>query len=290
MPELPEVETTTRLLRKKVLGRTFLDVWTDAEKLVKKPEKFAEFKEKIKGRTIKGVKRRAKYILFELSGGKILLAHQRMTGHFLVGRFQQEEGEWKPERGGPLRDKMNSYIHLLFELDDGRMLALSSLRKFATVELWDKVEFEKKGVLKELGPEPLFPSFTFEEFKKLFKGRRGRIKSLLMNQKFVVGVGNIYSDEILWGAGVNPFKKADELSEKEKRKIYKNMKKVFKRALKEKGTSVADYRTPEGEKGGFGKLLKVYGREGEECPRCGREIKRKKISGRSAHFCPHCQQ
>ncbi len=289
MPELPEVETTVNLLKEKVLGRTFLDVWTDTKKLIKKPKKFARFKNEIKGLKIKDIKRRGKYLLFELTDDKIMLVHQKMTGHFLVGAWRWKDGRWSPESEEGAQFPSARFVHLAFKLDNKQTMALSNMRKFARVELWEKEEFEKKGVVQELGPEPLSPAFTFQSFKKLFKGRRARIKSLLMNQRFIAGIGNIYSDEILWRAGVSPFRKADRLSEKELKKIYKNMKKVLKRAVAGKGTSVSDYRTPEGEKGDFGPLLKVYGREGEKCLRCGEDVVRKKIGSRSTHYCPLCQ-
>ncbi len=289
MPELPEVETTINLLRKKVLGRTFLSVWTDAEKLVKKPENWTRFETEIKGLEIKEIKRRAKYILFEFVQDKIMLAHQKMTGHFLVGAWEWDSLHDFPKEEKSVEGIEDPFIHLAFKLDNGQTLALSDMRKFARIELWEKEEFEKKGVLHDLGPEPLASAFTFDSFEALFKGRRARIKSLLMNQKFISGIGNIYSDEILWRAGVNPFKKADQLQEEELKKIYDNMKKVLKRAIEKKGTSTADYRTPEGRKGRFGSLLKAYGREGERCPRCGKKIVRKKIGSRSTHYCLFCQ-
>lgn len=283
------METTVNLLRKKVLGRTFLDVWTDAEKLIKKPKDFQKFKAEAKGLKIKEIKRRGKYILFEFMQAKIMLVHQKMTGHLLVGTWEWEDGQDFPKKDKSVEGIKDSFIHLAFKFDNGRTLALSNMRKFARVELWGKNEFEKKGVLKHLGPDPLSPDFNLNSFKQLFKGRTARIKSLLMNQKFVAGIGNIYSDEILWRAEVNPFKKADKLEQGEVEKIYKNMKKVLKKAVFKKGTSVSDYLTPEGEEGDFAGLLNVYGQEGEECPCCGEIIVRKKIGSRSTHYCPLCQ-
>lgn len=283
MPELPEVETTVRDLRPKVRGRTFLDVWSDAEKLVRKPN-FSRFEEQIKEKKIRRVRRRGKYVLFDLSRGKVLLVHQKLTGHLLYGRWEKEGGGWS-SRSGPMREKMNSYLHLVFKLDNGKMLAFSDLRKFGRVELWDREEFE--GRLSDLGPEPLSPAFSFEDFKERFKRRRARIKSLLMDQSFIAGVGNIYANEILWRTRLHPERKADTLSEGEKRRIYEAMRAVLKEAIRLKGTSTSDYRTLEGE---FGSRLKVYGREGEECPRCGREIEKMKTGGRTTYYCPRCQR
>ena len=219
MPELPEVETTIRDLRKKVLGRTFVDVWSDFKRIVKKPKSFKAFKKEIAGKKIENVRRRAKFIIIDLSQNKSLLIHQRMTGHLLAGEWEKKEGEWKSDRS-PLSEKVNSYIHLIFQLDDGSMIALSDLRKFTKIELWDTEEIESLKKIKKLGPEPLKEDFTFEKFKDVLKGRKAKIKQVLMNQEVVAGIGNIYASEILFRAKVHPFKKTNKLSEKELKKIY----------------------------------------------------------------------
>jgi len=169
MPELPEVETIVRDLRMKVLKRAFIDVWADTEKIIKRPKKFEEFREKIKGKKILKVKRRAKNIIFELSDNLILLIHQKLTGHLMYGKWQMKDNKWEPENSEILKDRVNTYIHLLFFLDNGLMLALSDLRKFAKVELWEKEEFYSSLDFKSLGPEPLDKSFTFDKFKEIFK-------------------------------------------------------------------------------------------------------------------------
>jgi len=289
MPELPEVETTVRGLRKTVLSRTIFDVWTDFEKQVKKPSNFKQFKREIKGRKIEKIWRRGKNILFDLSGGKILLVHQKLTGHLLFGKWKRKREKWLPPPG-PLSEKVSTYIHLLFTLDRGEMLALSDLRKFAKVELWNKEELKKSEEFKSLGPEPLMPDFTFHKFKKTLKGKKGKIKQVLMNQNVIVGIGNIYSDEILWEAKINPLREMKELDNEELKRIYLAMKKILKRAVRLGGESISDYRRISGKEGFFDKERKVYRREGEKCSRCRALIKRKKIAGRSAHFCPQCQK
>ena len=195
MPELPEVETTVRHLEKKVKGRTFFDIWSDWKKTVKKPRSFENFKKELRGKKILRVKRRAKNILFDLSEEKTLLAHQKMTGHFLVGKWKKEGGAWQPPPG-PLSDKDNSYIHLMFIFKDGSMMALSDLRKFAKVELWDSEKLKLE--MQKLGPEPLEKDFTFAKFKKQLKGEKRKIKQAIMDPSVIAGIGNIYSDEILW--------------------------------------------------------------------------------------------
>lgn len=288
MPELPEVETTVKDLKAKVLNRTFVDVWTDFRKMIKKPKDFGDFKKNIQGKKIQKIYRKGKNIIFELSGGLSLLIHQKLTGHLLVGKWKLKNGKWTPP-SGPLSEKINRFLHLLFPLDNGQMLALSDLRKFAKVELWKTEELKNSKELRSLGPEPLARDFTFQKFKEILSGKRGKIKQVLMDQTVIAGIGNIYSDEALWRAKIHPFKDVSRLKEKELKELYKNIREVLKKAIELQGESISDYRTPTGEKGGFDKLRKVYRREGEKCSRCGATIKRLKLGGRSAHFCPNCQ-
>lgn len=290
MPELPEVETIVRDLNKKVLGRAFIDVWTDSKKIVKKPQNFEEFKKEIKRRKIEKVKRRGKNILLELSGGKALLVHQKLTGHLLLGNWEKEGEVWKPQATGPLEDPMNRFLHLIFWLDDGKQLALSDLRKFAKVELWDSQKLVKSKELKSLGPEPLEKSFTFQKFQEVLKQKKRKIKQILMDQTAIAGIGNIYSDEILFTAKIHPFKEVSKLNKLELKRIYQAIKKILKKAIELRGESISDFRDLEGKKGYFDKIRKAYRREGEKCPRCGTQIKRIKLGGRSAHFCPKCQK
>jgi len=290
MPELPEVETIVRDLRRKVLGRTFLDVWTDFSKIVKRPKSFEQFKKEIKGKKIEKVWRRGKNIILNLSNNKTLLIHQKMTGHLLLGKWQKINKNWRPIKKGPLEDPMNRFLHLIFWLDSGQMLALSDLRKFAKVELWDTGELEKSEGFQNLGPEPLRKTFTFERFKETFRKKQGKIKQVLMDQNIIAGIGNIYSDEILFEAKIHPLREVSKLAEKELKDIYRAIKKILLLAVKLRGESIANFRTLSGEKGFFDKTRKVYRREGEKCPRCGILLKRIKVGGRSACFCPRCQK
>lgn len=277
MPELPEVETTVRELRKKVLKRTFIDVWTDA-KTIKMD--LNVFKKAINGQKIENIRRRGKNILFDLSNGCIMLVHLKMTGHLLFGKWEFIKGQWTSLIPGVLReDPMNKFIHLMFFLDKG-MLAFSDLRKFGKVELW-----KNKDILKDLGPEAM--EIDYPGFKSLIS-KRGKIKQVLMDQKIIAGIGNIYSDEILWQARINPFKTAGDLSDKEIKAIYRAMHLILNKAIKASGTSISDFRRPSGEKGDYARLRKAYYKK--ECSRCQSLIIRKKIGGRSTHYCPQCQQ
>lgn len=289
MPELPEVETTVRDLQKTILGRKIEDVWSDFKNIIKKPKNFEVLKKQLIGRKIERIRRRGKNILFELSGGKTLLLHQKLTGHLLLGKWQMVNQRWQPETKGALGDSMNKFLHLIFYLDDGRMLALSDLRKFAKVELWSSSELENSEEFKSLGPEPLERSFTFEKFKEILP-KRGKIKQVLMDQTIIAGIGNIYSDEILWAAKIHPLKDVSKLAEGELKEIYEAIGKILPKAIKLGGESFSDFRRISGERGYFDKERKVYRREGEKCSRCDTVIKRIKLAGRSAHFCPDCQR
>lgn len=322
MPELPEVETIVRDLQKKVLGRKLIDVWTDFRKMihlcpafaeatadrqgfglrptkppsadeaggqVKKPKDFEEFRKKIKNKKIRKIWRRGKNIIIELSGGLSILIHQKMTGHLLWGNWKFKEGRWDPINAGPLEDSANKFLHLVFWLDDKKQLALSDLRKFAKVELWGTQQLSQSQGFKNLGPEPLKKSFTFQKFEEILRERKSKIKKVLMDQNVISGIGNIYSDEILWEAKILPLRDAINLSGKELKEIYLAAKKILKMAIKLRGESFSDFRDLQGKRGNFDKMRKVYRREGESCSRCGASIKRVKIGGRSAHYCPVCQ-
>ena len=274
MPELPEVETTIRALRKKVVGAIFTNVWCDTLSIIKNP--FSEFQKKIKGKEIKQIRRIGKNIIFDLSNHSILLVHQKMTGHLLYGKWKKDKKGWVSTKA--LQDPINRFLHILFFLDTGYQLALSDMRKFAKVEFLEQIDLT-------IGEDAL--AISLNNFKKKVKRKKG-IKTILMDQSILAGIGNIYSDEVLFEAKVHPLKQGNSLTEKELQRIYQAMKKVLKKAIIEKGTSFSDYRTPDGTKGGFLKFIKVYHKK--ECPICLGQIKKVKIGSRTAHFCDKCQK
>ena len=290
MPELPEVETTVNGLKSKVLKRTLVDVWSDWKKIVKKPKDFEDFKKEIKNKKILKVWRRAKNIIFDLSDGYSILVHQKMTGHLLVGDWEQTDNKWKPKKEGPLNDPYNRFIHLMFFFNSGGMMALSDVRKFAKVELWKTEELINSPEFKNIGPEPLEKSFTLEKFKETLANKKGRVKQVIMDPAVIAGIGNIYASEALWQAKIHPEKNVANLDAKELKSLYEAIKKVLTLAVKLGGESFSDYRKPDGTKGDFDTERKAYKREGEKCHRCGTEIKRIKFGGRSSFFCPNCQK
>ena len=287
MPELPEVETIVRDINKSVKGAKITDSWFDWEKSVKEPKPH-EFKRQIKGRKILRARRRAKYILIDLSGGKTLIIHQRISGHMLYGRWERRDGIWQASAGGPLKsDPQNRFIRFILFLNNGKMLALSDLRRFAKILLLDTEKVGKLKDIKTLGPEPLSKDFTLGKLKDILSGRKGKIKQVLMDQTIISGIGNIYSDEILWYAGIHPLRRGSSLKETELKKLHWAIKKVLSLAIREHGDSMQDYRLLDGRKGSYQKFQRAYHLTGEKCLKKDKGvIKKIKIGGRSAHFCP----
>jgi len=292
MPELPEVETMVRGLNQKVKGRRVADVWLGAKQILKRPASAAKFRRDLKGQRLVAFRRAGKNILVELDNGSLLVIHPKMSGNILVGRWQRQGKVWQPEGDEILTDRANRFLRLIFFLDNGEMLGLSDLRKFAKVILASKEEAKNLRELNSLGPDPILGKIGFAEFKKRLTRSRRTIKQVLLDQTVVAGIGNIYADEILWTAKVYPFKTARRLKEGELKRLYLAMPKILKEALRWRGTSAKDelFRDPSGRRGDYFARRRVYQREGLACWRCARPIVRRKIVGRSTHFCPHCQR
>ena len=302
MPELPEVETTVKGLRKNVVGLKIKNIWTDLSTKDKRqmgnvanPVYFKFFKKEVTGRKIISAERRAKNILINLNNRKTILVHMKMTGHLLYGKYIYSSGRkvgtgWVPENvKSPLNDPFNRFIHVIFNFTNGKSLAFSDARKFGKMTLVDTNEIHSSKHLNNIGPEPLEKQFTVENFKsKIIKKPKGKIKTVLMDQSVIAGIGNIYSDEILWKAGIHPEKRVTKITETEIKKIFKAMKEILKKGIYFGGDSMSDYRNIEGLPGKFQLKHKAYKKVGERCEKngCSGIIVRKKINGRSAHFCP----
>ncbi|MBI2595003.1 MAG: bifunctional DNA-formamidopyrimidine glycosylase/DNA-(apurinic or apyrimidinic site) lyase [Candidatus Colwellbacteria bacterium] len=293
MPEGPEVQTIVNDLSRKIIGRKITGVWTDWPKTVKTG--FKALEKGIKVAKIQKVRRRGKNILIDLDKNRLLLIHQKMTGHLLVGKWSiKKVSSIKYQVSsvvrGAMQERVNDFIHLIFYLDNGQMLALSDMRKFAKVLFGPTEEIEEIKELKELGPDPLDPKTTFTRFSTAITKRSRAIKQVLMDQSAVSGIGNIYASDILWLARIHPLRPANKLKEGELKVLWSASKKVLKQATKLRGTSTADFRDTSGKKGGYGNVVLAYQRTGEPCKRCKTPIKRIKIGGRSSHFCPKCQR
>jgi len=280
----------------KVRHRIFFDVWSDTPRKIHcylkgRDKGWLAFRTNIKRKKVLAVRRIAKNIIMDLSEGWSLQVHQKMTGHLLYGRWQREQGLWQAQGANALKqDPMNRFIHLLFTLDNGKQLALSDARKFAKIALWRTAELEIAKEFQKIGPDALDPKLSLALFQKRLSAKKGRVKTVLMDQQVIAGIGNIYADEILFAAKIQPQSLAQNLSPADLKKIYQATKAILKKAMLLGGTSSSDYRDINGEKGRFAEKLKVYRRAHQPCLRCGGTISRIVLGSRSAHFCPVCQQ
>ncbi len=301
MPELPEVHTTATILNELIVGRVIVDAWTNyqsphyvGKKNIKDPEYFVMFKQKIVGQKIIRVWRRAKHVLIDLENGFVIVIHMKMTGHLLHGHFDFDSvtSSWSAREDGPLKDPFNRFVRMVFTLSDGMHIAFSDMRKFATVNIIDADETLEER-FRSYGPEPLDKSFTWKVLQtQLFKRPSQKIKTALMNQELVVGIGNIYSDEILWSSHIHPERTVSSLTEHDFKLLTKNAKRLLSKGISLGGDSMSDYRNPYGVPGEFQLHHNAYRRTGKSCMRtnCDGVIQRKVIAGRSAHFCVLCQK
>ena len=269
MPELPEVETIRSQLENKIKGKIIKNIKVIDPRMINLPPK--KFIFQIKGARIKHIRRRAKLLIIDLSNNYSLLIHLKLSG-FLI--YNQE-----PDK----------YTNVVFEFNNNKKLLYKDFRKFGYMKLLKTSAIDK--IEKKFGPEPLDKNFTLEKFKKILqKRKRAKIKPLLMNQEFLAGIGNIYSQEACFYAKVDPARKVGTLNDNEIKNIYNGLKKIMSQAIKVRGASIDTYRDTAGQKGDFGTKLKVYGRVGQKCFRCGGKIKAIKLSGRTTYFCPKCQK
>ncbi len=287
MPELPEVETIARDLRALVVGRTITGVRTDWPRMVAYPD-LADFVAGLHGRRVADVRRRAKWLLLDLDGGGVLAIQVRMTGQLFVV---------------PAERLADRHVHLVIDLDDGRQLRLRDMRKFARIGLYrrdalGRVVSERRGpdgiagsvdLFARHGPEPLAPDFSLAQFRERLHARRGRLKSLLLDQSFVAGVGNIYADEALWRARLHPVRTVATLRPGDEARLYGALREVLAEAVARRGSSIDDYTAPSGD-GEMQGYLRAYQRTGLPCLRCGRPMRRITVGQRGTHFCSWCQR
>lgn len=270
MPELPEVETVARGLQR-VVGRRIVGVDVRWERTVAAPDVGA-FVERLRGRRILGVGRRGKWLILSLDGGEYLLVHLGMSGNLVHE---------------PTGAQDDPYTRVLVTLGDGGRLAFSDPRKFGRMA----VVADPQVALSHLGPEPLVADFTAERLEQMLSGRRGRLKPLLLDQRFLAGLGNIYTDEALWRARIHPLRRASDLDREEVTRLHRAIREVLAEAIAAEGTTLDDarYVGPDGRPGGFALRLMAYGQAGQPCARCGTMIKRIVVGGRGTHLCATCQ-
>jgi formamidopyrimidine-DNA glycosylase len=311
MPELPEVHTTVTGLQRVLPTLSITDIWSDmwsASKLAKNTIKdrsyFSYFKKYTLGQKVLQVRRRAKHILIDLENGFTVVIHMKMTGHLMYGTYKLDTtvrapqsvfatwGPWVPAlKDSPLLDPYNRHIHVVFTLSNKKHLVFCDSRKFGTivVEKTDTLHTER---LSHLGPEPLETNFTLGDFeKRIMKSPSRAIKTVLMDQSIIAGIGNIYSDEMLHRAHILPTRTPKSVNMKELQLLFRAMKEVLTKGIEFGGDSTSDYRNIEGTRGAFHANHLVYLRTKEKCltKNCKGIIEKKTIGGRSAHFCRMCQ-
>ena len=273
MPELPEVETVRRGLEMSIKGSTIKKVDLRRKDLrIPFPKDMAK---RLEGQKITAISRRAKYLLFELSGEDIVIAHLGMSGSFSVV--------------SKLPKKYTAHDHVIWHLSDGRAVIYNDPRRFGLITLAKKTDINSHPLLAKLGPEPLSKDFTTTRLKQAIAKRNTAIKVAIMDQEVVVGVGNIYASEALFLAGINPKKPANSVTEKAT-KLVPAIKKVLQDAIESGGSSLRDFIHVSGETGYFQHHFNVYGRGGAPCYTCGEPIKTVRLGGRSTFFCPKCQR
>jgi formamidopyrimidine-DNA glycosylase len=278
MPELPEVEVVRRDLEREIVGKRIKDVEVDGMRTVRRHHNRKQFINRLVGHTFTAVYRRGKYLLCRLDDDDVLVVHLGMSGQLL--------------RTKSVREARAKHTHVVITFQHGGQLRFVDPRTFGEmfVTEYDGVE-QDVTELAHLGIDPLSRAMSWEHFGSLMSQRHAKLKSLLMDQKFMAGIGNIYSDEILWGAGLRWDRTSDTLTDQEIRRLYRSMMETLQDAVKYRGSSLADeqYVDLYGKPGEFQHHHNVYAREGESCPRCRHTIVRLRVGSRSTFFCEACQ-
>lgn len=288
MPELPEVEVVRQQLKKKVIGKTIAKVGVLHSKTVAHDEKFAK---KLQGRTISQIDRIGKLLIISFAGESdlFLLVHLKMTGQLIY-----EDSKGKTSGGGHSLTKADTeelpgrHTRTFFTFRDGTKLYFNDMRLFGYTKLATLSQVEKARA--SFGPEPISETFDAEWFVKKVRERKAPIKGVLLDQKFVAGLGNIYVDEALWRARVRPMRRAHTLTKAKAALLAKFAGEVMRESIKVGGTTFQNFVDTGGENGNFSDYLKVFGRQGKKCERCGGVIAKTRVAGRGTHYCPSCQK
>lgn len=273
MPELPEVETVKNTLKRLVLNKKIIDVDVWYTKIIEFPSS-TEFIKKIKGQTINDIKRRGKWLVFELDD-YFMLSHLRMEGKYFIKRTQ---------------DELNKHEHVVFKLDSGEELRYRDTRKFGRMLLVNKDELTNVKQIKELGLEPWDETLTSSYLLEKYKNKRLPIKTVILDQSIITGIGNIYADEILFLSRINPLKVTSKLTESDCANIIKYTKEVLEQAIELGGTTIRTYESSEGVHGRFQNNLLVHNHVGEKCPNCQNIIEKIVVGGRGTYYCKVCQK
>jgi formamidopyrimidine-DNA glycosylase len=288
MPELPEVETIRAGLAKLLPGKVVKDVWYDWDKSF--PNAPADVARFLVGSTIEKVRRRAKVLIVELSGGWALIIHLKMTGQLVFVSDKKRFGAGHPSKElvGELPAKTT---HVVIDFTDGSKLFFNDQRKFGWMRLMPAIEIPEIDFFKKVGPEPLDDDFTVDRFiERLMRRKNSNIKAVLLDQTVIAGVGNIYADESLWGAKIHPATLVSKVPKAKLVMLYNSLRDVLQLSIQKGGSTDKNYVDAEGKKGSYLSYANVFRKEGQPCPRCGTPIEKIRVAGRGTHFCPHCQK
>jgi len=288
MPELPEVETIRAGLAKLLPGRVVKDVWYDWDKsFPNAPSDVARF---LVGAKIEKVRRRAKVLIIELSGGWALIIHLKMTGQLVFVGKNQRFGAGHPN-DDMLAELPVKSTHVILDFTDGSKLFFNDQRKFGWVRLMPALEIPEIDFFKKVGPEPLDDDFTVDKFiERLARRKNSNIKAALLDQTVVAGIGNIYADESLWSAKVHPATLVKDVPKTKLVLLYSAVREILNLSIAKGGSTDRNYVDAEGKKGSYLAFANVFRRTGEPCPRCGTPIEKLRVAGRGTHVCPHCQK
>lgn len=273
MPELPEVETVKNSLKPRLIGKKIKEVQIYYNNIIEYPN-IEKFKTNIKNQTIHDIKRYGKWLIFVLDD-YYLLSHLRMEGKYFFKKTT---------------DEILKHEHIIFKLDDETELRYMDVRKFGKMNLIKKENIDSLGPFLNMGLEPWDKKLTINYLKEKLKKRSLPIKTILLDQSIIVGIGNIYADEILFLSKINPLKKANLLKEKELKKIIENTKIILEKAIKKGGTTIKSYTSVDGVHGLFQQELLVHGKDKEICKICKSKIEKIKVGGRGTYYCPKCQK
>jgi formamidopyrimidine-DNA glycosylase len=273
LPELPEVENVRRSLESLVVGKTIASVDVRLPRIIRTPDDVRQFELELAGCTIRGVGRRGKYLLFDVSP-YTLVSHLRMEGQYRLADTGEEEAP---------------HTHVVFRFTDGTELRYRDVRQFGTMDLLAPGQPAPEG-LATLGPEPFDPLFDATAFYRRIHRRTAPVKAVLLDQTVIAGLGNIYVDESLFRVGIHPELPANRVTKKQCAELLDAIRVVFQEAIDAGGTSIRSYVDGYGRHGGFQMELDVYGRDGKPCRTCGAEIVKLRVAGRGTHVCPVCQK
>ncbi len=302
MPELPEVETIRLGLARLLPGKVVKDVWHDWPKSF--PNAPADVARFLVGAKVLSVRRRAKVLIIELSSDYSLVVHLRMTGQLvfvnknqqsIVSSRQSPVAEKRFGGGHPtdslIMDLPDKSTRVVLDFTDGSKLFFNDQRKFGWMRLLPSTQVPEIDFLKTVGPEPLEDDFTADKFvERLMTRKNSAIKAVLLDQKVLAGVGNIYADESLWAAKIHPLTPVIKISKAKLAALYKSLRAVLRLSIQKGGSTDRNYVDSEGQKGSYLSFAQVFRREGQPCPRCGIAIIKIRAAGRGTHICPHCQK